>query len=446
MSRASLSRRFAGVRGRLEGGEPLRIVFVNDCGFIGGAGVATRRQTLSWLAGGHDVGVVCSLENAEPDISVRGATLPGHWLGMTALAGLNGREGPTTDPAEIRARVVDAVVRFEPDLAVTGNLHWTGWPVEICGDLTEAGIPTVAYMHDCHYFTGRCVYTGSCRRYEAGCGADCPTAAEYPELPPDRIAPAQQMRRGMFTGRDGIPIAGNSKWICELARRALGPDAEIGLAPLPLDESLFSAIDRQVARRMLDLPQAPRIVLLGAVNVADERKGGPLLKAVCRLLGARPDLMVCAFGHNSEYLSGVRGFGHVTDERILPLIYGACDLKLSLAAEESFGQTCLEAAACERPVLARKAGGIVDIVVHDVNGRIVDSADPARFTDACLDLIHDRTQCSRYGRTGREIVMKSHTLGTSRGAMERWIRGFAGTPRRTPEIVTSPRADMPVMD
>ncbi len=448
MSWDSLSRRFARIRGRLDDADPLRVVFVNDCGFIAGAGVATRRQALSLLAGGHNVGVVCSLENPEPVLSLRGAPLQGHWLGMTSLPELNGRQGPTSDPAEIRSRVVDAVARCEPDLAITGNLHWTAWPVEICGDLTEAGIPTIAYMHDCHFITGRCVYPGLCCRYESGCGEECPTATQYPMLPPDQIAPAQRMRHKLFAGHDGVPIAGNSNWVCDVARRGLGPKAEIGLVPLGLDDSLFSTIDRQVARRLLDVPQGLRVVLFGAVDVADKRKGGPLMKEVCQLLSARSALRVCAFGHNSEYLPAVHGFGHINDERVLPLMYSACNIKVSFALEESFGQTCLEAAACARPVVARRAGGIVDIVVHGVNGRIIDSDDPAVFAEACLDLVYDDAQCERFGLAGREIVMQRHTLSASREGLERWIRGFAEKRFREPEAgsaLTPPREGLPII-
>lgn len=430
---------WAGAAAALSRGDRLRVVFVNDCGFIGGAGVGQRRQALSFLHAGHEVGVVCCLDSpASPVPRVLGAPDPGGWLGLRSMPELDVRNRGA-EPGEVRRRVAEAVSELGPDLVIVGNLHWTAWPEGLIDDLARAGVAVCVYLHDCNHFTGRCVYTGGCEKFRGGgCDGSCPTPEQYPALPPAEIAPAQGLRLRVFGGeRPRVPVAANSVFMAGCAQAAFGPRALVRCVPLGLDDLLFSPIDRRLARRLLGLPEDGLIVLVGAVDIADERKGGPLIHAFAGSMSKRPGVTVLGFGHNSEYVRGVHGLGHIADERVMPVVYAASDVKVTLAKEEAFGQTSLEASACGVPVVAHRTGGLPEIARDDENAVLVDEYSVEAFVEACDVLLADEPLRLRLGAAGRELAVRRH------GVTEQ-MRGWAGFIREAARFVEAGSADASV--
>ncbi|MBL9150048.1 MAG: glycosyltransferase [Phycisphaerae bacterium] len=400
------ARGFAAVRSSLAGKRSLAITLVNDVGFVGGAGKALRRQAQSFLVAGHSVGGVCGLaQDGAAVVATQGRDLADGWRGIRALPETDPSRSPTEEA--VIERVVGSVLDTSPDLVVTGNFHWFRWPLAIVERLWRHGIPVVVYLHDMHWISGRCAYAGTCTRYRTGCNAECPTAAEYPPLAPDRIADAWRDRRRVFVDL-GVPLAGNSTWMCERARAGFDGRADVALVPLALDTRRFAPVDRTIARRLLGLPERP-IVLVGAIDMAERRKGGHLLRDIVpRLRGAGVE--VVAFGHNSEYLPDVRGLGFITDERVMPIALSACDVFLNLSLEESFGQTLMEAAACGVPSVAIARGGVPDIARDGCNAVVVDAEDPHFIADATCALLRDDARRLALGREGRALAEREYSL------------------------------------
>jgi phosphatidylinositol alpha-1,6-mannosyltransferase len=96
----------------------------------------------------------------------------------------------------------------------------------------------------------------------------------------------------------------------------------------------------------------------------------------------------------------------------LPAYYAACDAfimpsraNLPACDVEGFGLVFLEAAACERPSIAGRSGGIADSVVDGESGIL---ADPERWQDvaaAISRLVESPDLGRRLGRQGRERVI-----------------------------------------
>lgn len=219
----------------------------------------------------------------------------------------------------------------------------------------------------------------------------------------------------------GVPLAGNSAWMCERARTGFDGRADVAHVPLALDTRRFAPIDRAVARGLLGLPERPT-VLVGAIDMAERRKGGHLLREIVpRLRGAGVE--VVAFGHNSEYLPDVRGLGFITDERVMPVALSACDVFLNLSLEESFGQTLMEAAACGVPSVAIARGGVTDVARDGCNAVVLDSEDPQRLADATYALLADDARRVALGREGRTIAEREYSLEAQ---ADRWRRVLGG--------------------
>lgn len=402
----------------------MRVLFVNDVGYQFGAGTAHLRQIQSFLRDGHEVGAFCCYQGEEEERAAFTAGPPPGWLGMREFRELHWEK--ETDPAVITAALVRAARAFGPDLVVVGNLHAARWPVALVGGLRDAGLRVVAFMHDTYYATGRCAYPGTCRLYETGCDATCPTAEEYPVLAPKRIAAAWQERRRVLCGSPDVAVAVNSRWTLELARRAL-PGTRTDVVYYGLDERVFRPLDRGLARRVLGVPADAFVVATGAVNLNDHRKGGHLLRRLIAATGTRTHFLL--FGHAPADLAGAQSTGFLHDFRKMPFVYAAADVFLGASLEEAFGQTFCEASACGIPVLALRAGGVPEIARQDVNALLVEPEHPEGLLDELERLRRDPALRESLGRGGRALVEAEFTLDEQAGRWRSFLETF---PARSP--------------
>jgi len=412
------------LRDRLERGEKPRVLFVNDVGFQYGAGIAQLRQIQSFLLTGHEVAGLCwaqgAVEAAIPFVP-QGAS--GRWTGMREMphlgGGADGRE----------ARILDAIHReiaaLDPDLVVVGNLHGASWPLQLLREAEDPGRAVVAFMHDCYLMAGRCAYPGDCRLYETGCDENCPTAHEYPALEPGKIPGAYRERRELFCGPSGIPIAANSEWTLGMARRALAGLNRGDVIHYGVDVRLFRPIERKLARRLLGLPADAFVVLGGAINVSDVRKGTRYFLEAAEALKNEAHFLV--FGAESHKVEGVQSTGFLRDYRKMPIVYSAADLFLGTALEEAFGQTLCEAAACGIPAVAFAVGGVPEVARAGLNALLIPERDTPGLIAAVRDLAKDPVKREAMGKAGRELVEAEFTLHAQGARWVRYLDSLAGS-------------------
>jgi glycosyltransferase involved in cell wall biosynthesis len=330
----------------------------------------------------------------------------GRWLGIMALPNIH-RDYGLSDEDIINA-VVSEISKDRPDLIIAGNMHGHSWPLRLLKELQHQGCMVIAFMHDCHYFTGRCTHPFDCGLFETGCDARCPTADRYPQLVPDKIKKAWDSRREIFCGDSGVFLAANSNWTRKMAQRGLPDARDIEVIYLGLDTQMFKPIDRILARRLLGLPQQDFIILGGAVNVDDPHKGGSFFAEVVSRLNTNATVLV--FGAESARLPRIFHTGLVRDYRKMPLIYSAADLFLATSMAESFGQTFCEASACSIPIVAFEVGGIPEIARHQVNAILTPPGDVDALIESILQLKKDANQRRVLGEQGRQLVESEFSL------------------------------------
>jgi glycosyltransferase involved in cell wall biosynthesis len=394
---------------RASSGEPLRVTFLNDVGFQYGAGVALKRQVASFLLKGCEVSVVAWAPGdiIDPTFAT-GIGQFANWRGIKSLGKIHAEHGLDAD--KIAMAIANQVKSLRPDVVIVGNVHGAEWPITLLRNLKSLGVCVVAYMHDTYFVTGRCAQPLSCMLYVTGCDERCPTASEYPALPPELIAPAWRERGEIFTGRERVALVGNSNWTRNLAVRRFGSMAATDVVHLGLDHEMFAPISREAARRLLDVPNDKLVITMGAVDVHNQWKGGPLFHELLGALGERDDVNLVLFGLSSEKLKCRKAFGLVRDERVMPLILNAADIYVSTATAESFGQSLLEASACALPVVAFDVGGVGDIIVNNETGILVDRQTLPDLIEAIDRLVENPVERDRMGRNGRRRVEERFTL------------------------------------
>jgi glycosyltransferase involved in cell wall biosynthesis len=78
-------------------------------------------------------------------------------------------------------------------------------------------------------------------------------------------------------------------------------------------------------------------------------------------------------------------------------------------ADGSSGVVALKAMACGVPVVASAAGALVDIVIDDVTGRLVEHQDPRQLAAAVNVLLRDSFLRRSLGGAGRDRAVARYT-------------------------------------
>jgi glycosyltransferase involved in cell wall biosynthesis len=140
-----------------------------------------------------------------------------------------------------------------------------------------------------------------------------------------------------------------------------------------------------------------------------------LLRALPALAQRQPSLRVVCFGRGPLERALRARIAQLGLERIvrlagfrddLPRLLPGADALVHPAIREGLGVAILEALAAGVPVVACAAGGVVDVIEHDVTGLLVPPNDAAQLAAALDRLRGDAALRERLGAAGREHVVR----------------------------------------
>lgn len=103
------------------------------------------------------------------------------------------------------------------------------------------------------------------------------------------------------------------------------------------------------------------------------------------------------------------------------------DVLVLPARQEPFGTVLAEAMAVGTPVVATRVGGLAEVVLDGVTGRLVAPGEPSALAAAILDVLANR---ATMGRAAREHAQRFHT-GPYVERVERLLEGVLAVPRQT---------------
>jgi starch synthase len=185
--------------------------------------------------------------------------------------------------------------------------------------------------------------------------------------------------------------------------------------------------DLEFARSVGIDPSRPAIIFVGRIT---RQKGLPYLLRAARLLPPEMQLVLCAGAPDTkeildEVTAGVRALqterdGVIWIDRLLPhaelsALLTASTVFVCPSVYEPLGIVNLEAMACGLPVVGTATGGIPEVVVDGVTGRLVPidqltdgtgtPTDADRFVsdlaEALIDVASDPQRASEMGAAGR---------------------------------------------
>jgi glycosyltransferase involved in cell wall biosynthesis len=275
----------------------------------------------------------------------------------------------------------------DPDIVNVHNIHgvfsslWTPELVKHCSDR----FPTIWTLHDMWSFTGRCAYNRDCREFETGCDATCPTADEYPQLDPDEIEDAWNLRSNLARSGPNLRAVAPSRWLADEAVTGLWPEASVDVIPYGVPLDVFKPEDRHAARAALGIESSTPVFLAVAVDWIDQRKGGGVLQdALTNWGGGLTLLTMGTDDHDWGGLGDIRvlKLGFIGDEKTLARAFNAADALIHPALQDNLPNVVLEAIACGTPVVSFRTGGLPDMVRPGSTGWLAEKPDAASLAAA----------------------------------------------------------------
>ena len=236
--------------------------------------------------------------------------------------------------------------------------------IEDIGRLTK---PLVWRLSDMWAFSGTEHYgdDGPAARWRVGyTPASRPSSDRGPDI--DRWA----WRRKRRAWKRPIHIVAPSRWIARCVREsALMRDWPVTVIPTALDLVQFQPWPKQIARKVLGLPEHTPLILFGALSGGiDPRKGRDFLEAaLTRVHAHTPNAEGVIFGQSEPAKPPRLGLplhwlGHLHDDATLSLAYSAADVMVLPSRQDNLPQTGIESQSCGCPVVTFNVSGLSDVI------------------------------------------------------------------------------------
>ncbi len=298
------------------------------------------------------------------------------------------------------------------------HLHWIHFgflSLDSLKKLFALGKPIIWTLHDMWAFTGGCHYSGSCTRFTTHC-QQCP----YLRCPSDNDLSFRVFERKKEIFQDAnIHVVTCSQWLGNEAKGSLlfGKFPIISI-PNPINTEIYQPSNKAATRAILELPVNKKLVLFGAMNTQEPRKGFIYLLDALTQLAAADSLLadsitLVVFGKADKKLGEtlpfpVHSLGYVNGDENLAQLYNACDVMVFPSLEENLPNTIMESLACGTPVVAFRTGGVPEMIVHQQNGYLA-TLQSAEDLAAGIAYVLDENHYTHLATQARKTVLESFT-------------------------------------
>lgn len=312
-------------------------------------------------------------------------------------------------PAVTGVDIVKNIEAFDPKLVI---LHGINGGFATIEDLGRIRRKVVWRLPDCWAFTGGCYYFADCRRYLTGCG-------KCPKLGSDTLNDLSRevwRRKAEAWSQMDLTVVAPTQWMKRVAEESvLLRGREVHVIPNGLDLAQHYPVDKQLARKALRIPEGRKVILFGAINAFDPRKGLRCLVDALRMLSVkhREEYALVVFGMGKRDLGidiPARFLGYLADQYVLQLAYSAADVMAVPSLEEAFGQTVTEAMACATPVVAFRETGPESIIEHKVTGYLANYADAEDLAAGIEWILSSTERTERLSGNARRRMEMSYDI------------------------------------
>jgi glycosyltransferase involved in cell wall biosynthesis len=260
--------------------------------------------------------------------------------------------------------------------------------------IAKIGKPVIIILHDMWSITGGCHYSFDCEKYLTGC-SECPMFVKAKKN--DFSKKGFDSKLKFYSQHNNLFFVSPSKWLYDCAKKALlTKDKPVFYIPNALDNTIFKASNKNLAKQILNIDPADTVIAFGAASVNSSRKGWVYLQKALEILHHENQLkniavLVFGSGNNKKVAEGIpfktKFMGYLMDEYSTALVYNAADVFIVPSVADNQPTTVQESLSCGTPVVGFEVGGIPDMIKHKENGYLAkykDAADLAEGIKYCL--------------------------------------------------------------
>lgn len=262
------------------------------------------------------------------------------------------------------------------------HLHWTNHgflSIHNLKQLFKLRKPIVWTLHDMWAFTGGCHYAGTCDHYLDSCG-ECmylkkPQTNDISHL-------GWLHKQSLLKENSKLLFVACSQWMAENARKSsLLKGHTILHIPNAIDTNLYKPLEKSPLKKHWEVSPDSKIILFGAANINDKRKGiAYLIEALNMLKIKHPQtksIEIVLFGKNNSLDCTILPYpavdlGVISSQQDLIELYNIADVFVLPSLEDNLPNMVMEAMSCGIPVVAFNQGGIPEMIDHQQNGYIAE--------------------------------------------------------------------------
>lgn len=297
---------------------------------------------------------------------------------------------------------------WHPDVVLLNNLHANYIHLPMLLDyLARKDIATVAVLHDCWFYTGKCCHytVRGCYRWQESCG-NCPAKKLYnASWLFDRTPKMLRDKKKGFTSIPRLGVIAVSDWLLAQAKQAPVFENAVMLERIYnwIDTDTFVPVDTKQLRQELGL-QEEKVVLCVA-GAWDQTKGLDTVQYVAEHLQEQ-ERMILVGNLPADIQLPERVIAVPKTDSVAKLValYSLADVFLQPSPEETFGKVSAEALCCGTPVVCFNSTANPELVgpncgcvvePGDREGvltaiRSLTAAGKQSFTDACRSFAAER--------------------------------------------------------
>ena len=258
------------------------------------------------------------------------------------------------------------------------HLHWINQGFLSLKDiraLVKLGKPIVWTMHDMWPATGICHHARNCEKFRSRCET-CPFLESKRR---DISTTVFSNKQSIYTDAN-ITFVGCSQWLAERVKQShLLYGKQVIAIPNPIDVNIYHPVSQEQARGMLGLPSKTKLLLFGALNVTDKRKGIDYLVEALKKLG-NTECELVVMGQVKEDIQNLfsmpmHAMGYLTDDFKIAALYNAVDVFVTSSLEENLPNMIMESLSCGTPCVGFRVGGIPEMIDHKQNGYLANYKD-----------------------------------------------------------------------
>jgi glycosyltransferase involved in cell wall biosynthesis len=180
---------------------------------------------------------------------------------------------------------------------------------------------------------------------------------------------------------------------------------------------LYKPLNKKICKQKFNIPQYKKVILTGAANLKDKRKGfNYLIKAINILINKnmslKNDLVLVVFGQIDKQVIDCISIetiqlGRLNNELDIIDAYNVADVFVLPSLQDNLPNTIMESLSCGVPVVAFNVGGIPDMIDDRQNGILAKVESVAELANGIEQLLTDEELHKKFSIAAREKVIKN---------------------------------------